>query len=371
MHCGPRSCAPTPSSCGSSSSAASPPPLTPRSLCDSSGRTSESLRPTDPISATAMGEVTCEVLDEIGRQSARSRRDRESPPFHATSRKPEHGIADTYGRDNDEAEPPSDHPKRQLSRFRRGSAAYREDWRERHGDQDYEQVSTDEDENDDDEPRPRPRKRRKPAPPARTAPSSASSPRVRSRFALALPPPLRGTASARRSSRLCTMPTPSHSSSSQTGDDLDEAACATFEEWPLHDVCLKRVTEQGTTTFQLQFTWDPHGHKKRASEDRAEAKRHGRIGRCRNTNRRFTADEDERLIELKENHGLSWGVIHRRFVEDFPWRSRTALQVHYSTKLGNRGSRAGGSGQRRRRNERGVGLYHRPEVAGWTAGRMN
>ncbi|KAK0655233.1 hypothetical protein B0T16DRAFT_450954 [Cercophora newfieldiana] len=133
------------------------------------------------------------------------------------------------------------------------------------------------------------------------------------------------------------MPTPS--------DDLDEAACATFEEWPLHDVCLKRVTQQGMTTFQLQFTWDPHGHKKRASEDRGDApgtKRHCGVGRGRSTNRHFTADEDERLIELKENHGLSWDAIHQRFVEDFPWRSRSSLQVHYSTKLRNRGSRAAG-----------------------------
>jgi hypothetical protein len=28
-----------------------------------------------------------------------------------------------------------------------------------------------------------------------------------------------------------------------------------FEEWPLQDAVLKRVTEGGRTTFQLQFTW--------------------------------------------------------------------------------------------------------------------
>lgn len=142
MHCRPRSCAPT-SSCGLSSSVASPPPLTPQSLCDSSGGISESLCLTDAISATAMGEVTREVLDEIDRQSARPRVDQESPPFHATSRELEHGIADTHGRDNDEVEPPSNHPKRRLSRFCRASAAYWEDLRNRHSDKDYEQVSTD------------------------------------------------------------------------------------------------------------------------------------------------------------------------------------------------------------------------------------
>jgi hypothetical protein len=30
---------------------------------------------------------------------------------------------------------------------------------------------------------------------------------------------------------------------------------AVFEEWPLKDVVLKRVTEGSLTTFQLQFTW--------------------------------------------------------------------------------------------------------------------
>lgn len=115
-----------------------------------------------------------------------------------------------------------------------------------------------------------------------------------------------------------------------------------------------------TTWTRLLAQHSRSGHSTMCvSRDRAdvsEAKRHGRIGRCRNTNRRFRADEDEWLIELKENHGLPWYVIYRRFVEDFPWRSRTSLQVHYSTKLGNRGLRASSSGQRGRRNKRGAGL---------------
>jgi hypothetical protein len=34
-----------------------------------------------------------------------------------------------------------------------------------------------------------------------------------------------------------------------------EMLTAVFEEWPLQDAVLKRVTEDGLTTFQLQFTW--------------------------------------------------------------------------------------------------------------------
>lgn len=35
------------------------------------------------------------------------------------------------------------------------------------------------------------------------------------------------------------------------------ALLARFEEWPLQDVSLKRITEGGRTTFQLQFEWAP------------------------------------------------------------------------------------------------------------------
>lgn len=34
------------------------------------------------------------------------------------------------------------------------------------------------------------------------------------------------------------------------------SSAALFEEWPLKDAVLKRVTVGGHSTFQLQFTWD-------------------------------------------------------------------------------------------------------------------
>ncbi|TGJ84457.1 hypothetical protein E0Z10_g4337 [Xylaria hypoxylon] len=45
---------------------------------------------------------------------------------------------------------------------------------------------------------------------------------------------------------------------------------ATFEEWPLGNAVLKRVTVGGMATFQVEFTWDScatHGRKDRATED--------------------------------------------------------------------------------------------------------
>jgi Myb-like DNA-binding domain len=44
---------------------------------------------------------------------------------------------------------------------------------------------------------------------------------------------------------------------------------------------------------------------------------------------RFTADEDAKLVDLKEGGGWSWEDIQR----EFPGRSPGLLQVRYSTRL--------------------------------------
>ncbi|KAJ5123990.1 uncharacterized protein N7515_007815 [Penicillium bovifimosum] len=51
---------------------------------------------------------------------------------------------------------------------------------------------------------------------------------------------------------------------------------------------------------------------------------------------RFLPAEDELLIELKEKRSLPWN----RIVKHFPGRTKGALQVHYSTKLKDRGTRS-------------------------------
>ena len=49
----------------------------------------------------------------------------------------------------------------------------------------------------------------------------------------------------------------------------------------------------------------------------------------RNKRPRFTADEDAKLVDLKEGRGWSWEDIQR----EFPGRSTGSLQVRYSTRL--------------------------------------
>ncbi|KPA36271.1 hypothetical protein FLAG1_10976 [Fusarium langsethiae] len=48
-------------------------------------------------------------------------------------------------------------------------------------------------------------------------------------------------------------PAPSQTSSVPS----DAGNFAGFEEWPLSNVSLKRITEGDKTTFQLQFDWTP------------------------------------------------------------------------------------------------------------------
>ncbi|KAI0530405.1 hypothetical protein GGR58DRAFT_232648 [Xylaria digitata] len=134
--------------------------------------------------------------------------------------------------------------------------------------------------------------------------------------------------------------------SSQTSYDKAYAALAKFEEWPLENVLLKRVMVSGVATFQLQFTWDlcqKHGdggedcstenQRPTSRSKRGALAKQGRAGKGTSA-----PGEDEFLIELKEELGLPWKEIHKRFTASFPGRSLGALQVRYCTKLKGRGS---------------------------------
>lgn len=52
---------------------------------------------------------------------------------------------------------------------------------------------------------------------------------------------------------------------------------ARFEEWPLRDVLLKRITEGGKTTFQLQFEWDPVSCQPHAGRSVSHLKKRKRL----------------------------------------------------------------------------------------------
>ncbi|KAH8651710.1 hypothetical protein BGZ61DRAFT_487654 [Ilyonectria robusta] len=145
-------------------------------------------------------------------------------------------------------------------------------------------------------------------------------------------------------------PTPrmlSPSSSYTTSDDSDTGHdFATFREWQLDNVILKRVVLNGVATFQLQFGWDmcsKHDNAVDAVPDR----RHrtstgstGRVHRGEGAKAKFTPEEDRFLLDLKEGEDgqssphLTWSEIYRRFNARFPGRrSCGSLQVHYCTKL--------------------------------------
>jgi hypothetical protein len=115
---------------------------------------------------------------------------------------------------------------------------------------------------------------------------------------------------------------------------------ANFEEWPLDDVVLKRVTANGLATFQLQFVWDSCANHRRKDPTTGRLQYQSPVKRRPTTKRgasiraRFTPEEDGLLVELKKQ-GLPWQDIHKKFADAFPQRERRvgSLQVRYCTKL--------------------------------------
>lgn len=108
-----------------------------------------------------------------------------------------------------------------------------------------------------------------------------------------------------------------------------------YEEWPLQDV-LKRVTQGSRTVSNFNSRGTPvlaterHAVVLRASVQKPEV-----------SGTKFTKDEDELLIKLKEVDCLPWVEIHRRFSKEYRGQSQGTLQVRYSNKLKGRKQRAG------------------------------
>ena len=115
-------------------------------------------------------------------------------------------------------------------------------------------YNNEEEDNEDDVKTSPPRKRRKAALPAQAA-QKIASPRHHSG----------GYPRSRPRDTRTSLPGPHSSNTPHLGEDRVESDFATFEEWPLEDACLKRVTQSGGTTFQLQFDWDSckeHRHRR-------------------------------------------------------------------------------------------------------------
>ncbi|CVL07329.1 uncharacterized protein FMAN_15395 [Fusarium mangiferae] len=108
---------------------------------------------------------------------------------------------------------------------------------------------------------------------------------------------------------------------------------ARFEEWPLENVLLKRITEGGKTTFQLQFEWDPDSCQPHASRSVSHPKKCRKLPKnfrsaAKSSGGRWTSEEDEIVRRMRQD-GNSWADIKRAL----PHRSEGTIQVRYSTKI--------------------------------------
>lgn len=106
-----------------------------------------------------------------------------------------------------------------------------------------------------------------------------------------------------------------------------KASATMFEEWPLGDAILKRVTVGEQSTFQLQFDWNPAVHNELPVKTR----------QATNQSVAWSSEEEDFLVDLKsqKESKLSWKAIHAEFKAAFPQSPRTlgTLQVRYCTKL--------------------------------------
>ncbi|KAF4435931.1 hypothetical protein FACUT_6819 [Fusarium acutatum] len=182
-------------------------------------------------------------------------------------------------------------------------------------------------------------KRRKPSRPpyssVRSSPTNVRHSRRRKRPTKAVARTLR----ERDTSTLGLLsPTASHARSVPSNTT---AFLAQFQEWQLENVSMKRIIENGKTTFQFQFEWPlcaNHPHAASVNPDSTPS-----VATKKTTKRaparrvKYSDDEDNFLIQLKEVEQLGWPEIRQRFTQRFSERGGSGLQVHYCTKLKDRG----------------------------------
>ncbi|EXL39847.1 hypothetical protein FOCG_17557 [Fusarium oxysporum f. sp. radicis-lycopersici 26381] len=121
---------------------------------------------------------------------------------------------------------------------------------------------------------------------------------------------------------------------SQTSSAHSEAGTfARFEEWPLRNVSLKRITEGDKATFQLHFDWTPDQSQQHADRFVSHSKEGKRplkasLSTTRSSSEKWTLEEDNAVRVMRQD-GYSWVEIQRAL----PHRSQGSIQVRYSTKL--------------------------------------
>ncbi|KAH6976835.1 hypothetical protein EDB80DRAFT_658055 [Ilyonectria destructans] len=94
------------------------------------------------------------------------------------------------------------------------------------------------------------------------------------------------------------------SSRATSGETEAMTILAEFEEWPLENASLQCITENGKTTFQLQFEWTPCARHASSSVqgrvDSLSTQRRGKAKRPSAPRAKYTSQEDDLLIQLKE-----------------------------------------------------------------------
>ncbi|KAG7432246.1 hypothetical protein Forpi1262_v007149 [Fusarium oxysporum f. sp. raphani] len=134
-----------------------------------------------------------------------------------------------------------------------------------------------------------------------------------------------------RLTSVCGSESPATSQTSSAPSDA--GTFARFEEWPLRNVSLKRITEGDKTTFQLQFDWTPGPSQPHADRSVSHSKE-GRgppkasLSATRSSGGKWTLEEENKVRTMRQD-GCSWAEIQRVL----PHRSQGTIQVRYSTKL--------------------------------------
>ncbi|KAF5615770.1 uncharacterized protein FTJAE_13238 [Fusarium tjaetaba] len=95
----------------------------------------------------------------------------------------------------------------------------------------------------------------------------------------------------------------------------DAGTFARFEEWPLSNVFLKRITEGDMTTFQLQFDWtpdpsQPHDDRSISRSKEGRGPHKGSLSGTRSSGGKWTLEEENKVRTMRQG-GCSWAEIRR------------------------------------------------------------
>jgi hypothetical protein len=133
-------------------------------------------------------------------------------------------------------------------------------------------------------------------------------------------------------------PTCSSSTTEEPTTNLGTQNCV----WPISG-CLKRTTIEGEARYTVEFGLEQFQEHCALPFPNAPPYSNGtgaeknRSAQPVRSNRKYTQEEDDLLVDLKEKQGLSWKDIQTWF----PGRGEKTLQVHYSSKLRQRMSPSG------------------------------